>query len=66
MSYQVFSRNWWKLDSTGQLVSDPTAKLHPYARVDTYAEARQICEDGNASRPKSWKRLSRKFEFTEI
>ena len=62
--YKIFTRNWWKKGEGGGLVPDPTARKTHVTYVSTQGEARDWCERNNAKRPKSWEKLSRKYEYT--
>lgn len=66
MSYQIFTRNWWKEVNGDTLVPDPGALKRNDQVVETEAEAREICNAGNANRPKAWERLSRKYEYISL
>ena len=66
MSYQVFTRNWWKHNPAWPrgLEPDSDGARHNIDRVSTEQEAREICEDWNAAHDPG--KLSRKAEYTEI
>lgn len=64
--YRVFTRNWWKVNNTGQwpgnLEPDGSARKHTIDHVATEQEAIDICKEWNATHKPG--RLSRKCEFT--
>ena len=62
MSYRVFVRDWWRYEN-GRKVPNPGARKTTLARVDTYEEARELCEEYNRMHEPG--PLSRKAEFTE-
>lgn len=59
--YNVFVRNWWKMEN-GKRVPGPGRKTYLQRRV-TYADARELCGQYNASHAPG--QLSRKAEFEE-
>lgn len=59
--YQIFTRTWWRME-LGKKVPGIGRKTH-IKYVDTQEEAREFCCDGNDNRPKSWEKLSRKYEY---
>jgi len=65
MSYRVFVRNWWKSNPSWPNGLEPHAgrKFTLHKRVDTYEEARNICQVYNANHKPG--KLSRKAEFEE-
>lgn len=62
--FRIFTRNWFRLDDQGRRVSDPHAHCSNHITVDSEQEARDFCREANNNRPKSWERLSRKYEYT--
>ena len=68
MKYKIFTRNWWKENSSypNGLEPDGGARKTHIAFVDSEEEAREICQAGNSTRPQSWYRLSRKYEYESI
>ena len=69
--YKIFTRNWWREPTAYEastlgphLIPDEGASKHTIATVETETEARDYCKTRNDNRPKSWERLSRKFEYT--
>ena len=65
--FQIFTRNWWKENPKYHrgLEPDGGASKTNVGVVETEEEARKICQTNNANRPTSWKRLSRKYEYTK-
>ena len=66
MSYQVFARNWWKLNPEwpGGIEPDGGATKHNLQKVATEREARAVCEDWNMTHRPG--KLSRKAEYEEL
>ena len=58
--YDVFVRDWWKLDELGRQVPGPGPKEY-LAHGVSYAEAREMCRKYNDSHEPG--PLSRKAEF---
>lgn len=65
MSYRVFTRNWWRRNPAWPDGREPGAgpKTTLRARVETEAEAREICRTYNATHDPG--PLSRKAEYEE-
>ena len=66
MSYQVFTRTWWKENPEWPDGREPCIghrHYHPH-RFETEQEAREYCQDWNATHEAG--RLSRKCEFEEV
>jgi hypothetical protein len=69
MSYQIFTRNWWREarpedgNWPNNLVPDGTTRRN-IARVDTEEEAQEYCREYNNNHSPG--RLSRKAEYTII
>jgi hypothetical protein len=60
MNYRVFIRNLYKQTPQG-LRGDPSARKTTYCYASTYEEAREICQQYNATHNPG--KLSRKAEF---
>lgn len=61
--FTVFTRNWYKV-AENTLVPDSNARKTIIRTFETEEEARDYCREGNTNRSLSWKRLSRKYEYT--
>ena len=65
MSFQVFVRNWWKLNDEYPDGREPSpGHSYPIEIMATEEEARAMCAEWNATHTPG--KLSRKAEFTEI
>jgi hypothetical protein len=66
MSYQVFTRNWWKLNPEWPRGIEPDggARKSNLQKVATEREARAICADWNMTHRPG--KLSRKAEYEEL
>ena len=66
MKYEVFTRNWWKVNPAwpGGLELHGGARRTHICYASSEQEAREICKRGNDNRPRSWYKLSRKYEYT--
>ena len=62
--YEVFIRNWWRKDSKGNLIPDPTADKELLNYCDTEDEARSLCKEYNSENEPG--ELSRKAEYREV
>ncbi len=60
--YTCFVRNWWYRGTDGKLHPHPGARKTTVRRGLTYNEARQFCQEYNATHNPG--PLSRKCEFT--
>ena len=65
MSYQVFVRDWWKLNPDWPDGLEPCgdAPKHKLEKVDTEEEARAICQEWNRTHRPG--KLSRTAEFED-
>ena len=57
----IFARNWYEADGKTPAYNAPRRKIRV---VETEEEARNLCHQWNETRPKSWHKRSRKYEFT--
>lgn len=62
--FEVFVRNWWRLDERGVRRPHPGAPKRKLAVVSTEAEARRRAQAYNSSHDPG--PLSRKAEFREL
>ena len=60
MSYEVFTRNWWRMEN-GRKVPNPGACKTHLDYVDTQEEARALCAEYNEENDPGV--LSRKAEY---
>jgi len=63
MNYEVFSRNWWRIEN-GQRVPDAGADKTHIDYVDTQEEARAICKEYNDENEEGI--LSNKAEYQSV
>lgn len=64
MSYQIFTRTWWKTNPSWPEGKEPHVGTKRHVKyVNTIEEARDFCSEANRTRPASWNKLSRKYEF---
>ena len=66
MAYRVFTRTWWRDNPSYPKGLEPcSGRKHTLRRrVETEAEARQICKDYNQTHKPG--RLTRKAEYEEL
>ncbi|MCK5021526.1 MAG: hypothetical protein KAS32_31235 [Candidatus Peribacteraceae bacterium] len=63
MSYQVFIRNWWRLNDKGERIPDPGAEKSFLDFAETEREARAKCKEYNEENDPG--ELSRKAEYEQ-
>jgi len=61
--YEVFSRNWWRIEN-GKRVPDPSAYKTHIAYVNTQEEARALCKEYNEEHEEG--ELSNKAEYQSV
>lgn len=64
--YKVFTRTWWKVNNSwpGGLEPCPGRKYTLHARIHTEEEARELCQEWNATHAPG--KLSRKAEYESV
>jgi len=61
--YEVFRRNWWKIEN-GKRVPDPSADSFHIDYADSEKEAREMCKEYNEENDEG--ELSHKAEYRSV